>query len=604
MVRRTGISTTGGVVRCGVRENGIDRAGRAVHAGDSARTARRRGGARPRAGAAGDGAGDDRHRHPRARDRGVRVVPRVVRGRRRHASRAVPRGPVLHGRARGAAARIPDEPASFPDNFPDEAFWWAGETTLTYPGGSALLRRSARRRRSPTAPSRRRPGRVRAHPDPRDRPRAERLVPLHVPVRPDRPAGRRQGAARRELHSDVGCTAPPCDDGVSRLGDSVVGPDFLQWDTTQSAPPEGYVGNPAVAHRVTGSRFVPEGETRAGELLPHPADHRPGRSGRPARRADRLLPRSRASSPGRPRALRRRAAAVRRPRGRHERRARGHDPQHRLGRARARQRRASRGRRGRLLGRGRRLRAARARSPRARRAPCASGSSRPRRRERTARARARRGRPADEHHAPHRGSPTAATRASPRLRDRSPRRRRPAAPAAPPAPAPAALVPAAGTVVVLGRPRARRGRPSAASRSRRGSPAPGSAPTACASSCGSPARRTSSACASTGCGRAARRRSSPRPSARRRATRSACGSSARALRRRLTPGRYRIEIAAGTSRTTLGAVATRRSASRDEAPAGRRPPRRRPAAPRRVLTPAAEPGARHAGPITGFSSNT
>ena len=33
----------------------------------------------------------------------------------------------------------PDEPASFPDNFPEEAFWWAGETTLTYPGGSALL---------------------------------------------------------------------------------------------------------------------------------------------------------------------------------------------------------------------------------------------------------------------------------------------------------------------------------------------------------------------------------------------------------------------------------------------------------------------------------
>src|SRR4051812_44615133 len=33
----------------------------------------------------------------------------------------------------------PDQPARFPDNFPDEAFWWAGETTLTYPGGSALL---------------------------------------------------------------------------------------------------------------------------------------------------------------------------------------------------------------------------------------------------------------------------------------------------------------------------------------------------------------------------------------------------------------------------------------------------------------------------------
>jgi len=29
------------------------------------------------------------------------------------------------------------------------------------------------------------------------------------------------------------------------------------------------------------------------------------------------------------------------------------------------------------------------------------------------------------------------------------------------------------------------------------------------------------------------------------------------IRRRLTPGRYRIEVAAGTTRTTLGAVSAR-----------------------------------------------
>src|SRR3954451_21680962 len=33
----------------------------------------------------------------------------------------------------------PESPARFPDNFPDEAFWWSGDATLTYPGGTALL---------------------------------------------------------------------------------------------------------------------------------------------------------------------------------------------------------------------------------------------------------------------------------------------------------------------------------------------------------------------------------------------------------------------------------------------------------------------------------
>jgi hypothetical protein len=44
--------------------------------------------------------------------------------------------------------------------------------------------------------------------------------------------------------SDVGCLAPPCADGFSQLADSAVGPEFLQWDATESAPPDGYVGDP------------------------------------------------------------------------------------------------------------------------------------------------------------------------------------------------------------------------------------------------------------------------------------------------------------------------------------------------------------------------
>jgi hypothetical protein len=42
---------------------------------------------------------------------------------------------------------------------------------------------------------------------------------------------------------------------------SDIGPKFLQWDTTESAPPEGHIGNPSFPHKVVGSTHVPDGET-------------------------------------------------------------------------------------------------------------------------------------------------------------------------------------------------------------------------------------------------------------------------------------------------------------------------------------------------------
>lgn len=156
----------------------------------------------------------------------------------------------------------PDQPASFPDNFPDEAFWWAAESTLTYPGGQALLvlGQEAAFANGPLAA-----GEQVAFA--RLRIRATGLVP-GAWYRFTHPYGQIDlqavDKAPRVVNYtvDTGCTAAPCDDGgFARMGEGVVGPDYLQWDTTQSAPPEGYLGNPSIAHRVTGSRVIPPDET-------------------------------------------------------------------------------------------------------------------------------------------------------------------------------------------------------------------------------------------------------------------------------------------------------------------------------------------------------
>jgi len=155
----------------------------------------------------------------------------------------------------------PDQPARFPDNFPDEAFWWAGDATLTYPGGSALLtmaQEAAFANDTVVAGDQIVFGRVRL--------RADGLAP-GAWYRITYPYGQvelRAGSASRSLSytSDVGCLTAPCaGDAFAETAGSLIGPDFLQWDTTGSAPPEGYIGNPTIAHRVTGSRFVPPGES-------------------------------------------------------------------------------------------------------------------------------------------------------------------------------------------------------------------------------------------------------------------------------------------------------------------------------------------------------
>jgi len=156
----------------------------------------------------------------------------------------------------------PESPARFPDNFPDESFYWSGDATLTYPGGTALLTmaQEAAFLNGPVVDGEQIAfGRLRI--------RATGLTP-NAWYRFTYPFGsidlQAVDKAPRVVNytNDVGCLASPCDDAAySSLSGSDVGPEFLQWDATQSAPPEGYLGNPALPHRVTGSSFVPDGES-------------------------------------------------------------------------------------------------------------------------------------------------------------------------------------------------------------------------------------------------------------------------------------------------------------------------------------------------------
>ena len=53
---------------------------------------------------------------------------------------------------------------------------------------------------------------------------------------------------------DIGCATAPCDDFAAVLA-SGIGP-FLRWDPAVTpTPPNGFIGNPGVAHKVIGSPF-------------------------------------------------------------------------------------------------------------------------------------------------------------------------------------------------------------------------------------------------------------------------------------------------------------------------------------------------------------
>jgi hypothetical protein len=218
------------------------------------------------------------------------------------------------GRAPGSGRAVQARPAVRP---PAGAAGSAVFAAGARPGGG-VRQRAARLGR---------PGRVRADAHPGDRPGAQRLVPVHVSVRADRPAGDRQGAPGGELHlrrrMPRGTVQRRCVLAGRRERDRArlpaVGRDRVGAAGGLHRQPE----HPAPRHR---QRVHAGRRDRAGRLLPHRPDHRQGRNGDEQRRPHRLL-----HAPGQARriparALRRGAGAVRGARARHERGAGRDDP--------------------------------------------------------------------------------------------------------------------------------------------------------------------------------------------------------------------------------------------------------------------------------------
>ena len=141
----------------------------------------------------------------------------------------------------------PTRGISFPDNFPDESFWWSGEAAFTAAGINARLVLGAEAAfDSPTVQDGHQVafGRIRVRLDDAVPGATYEIVHPYGVVRATADDG-----GRLFYTDDNGCMNGPC--GFERLLTQPVGP-FLRWD---DGAPEGYVGDPSVEHTVTGSPF-------------------------------------------------------------------------------------------------------------------------------------------------------------------------------------------------------------------------------------------------------------------------------------------------------------------------------------------------------------
>ncbi|HEU4337098.1 MAG TPA: chitobiase/beta-hexosaminidase C-terminal domain-containing protein, partial [Nocardioides sp.] len=141
----------------------------------------------------------------------------------------------------------PTRGLSFPDNFPDESFWWSGEAQLDLPNGRARLILALEAAfDSPTVQDGHQVafGRIRV--------RMDDMVPLATyeivhPYGVIRATADDRG--RVFYTEDNGCMTGPC--GFDALRAQPVGP-VLRW--TDGAPP-GYLGDPTATHTVVGSPY-------------------------------------------------------------------------------------------------------------------------------------------------------------------------------------------------------------------------------------------------------------------------------------------------------------------------------------------------------------
>lgn len=142
----------------------------------------------------------------------------------------------------------PSKPLSFPDNFPDEAFWWAGEASIDSGNISALLtlaQEAAFVNELPAAGDQVAFSRIRVRVDGVTANASYTIThPYGTIVLPADSAG------SINYTLDQGCFDTPCgQEAFARAANGTVGP-FLRWT---SGAPEGYVGDPNVEHTVVGS---------------------------------------------------------------------------------------------------------------------------------------------------------------------------------------------------------------------------------------------------------------------------------------------------------------------------------------------------------------
>ena len=161
----------------------------------------------------------------------------------------------------------PGQPVSFPDNFPDEAFWASAESSIDAGGGdSALLVTAVEAAFANEAPAEGDQvsfGRIRI--------RAGGLVDnaeykITHPYGVDNAIAEAGAVKGVNVTEDIGSLTP---DGVfdQTLG-SRPGP-FLKWTGTDAPP--GYLGDPSVDHTVTGSPYNTNFFRIEGRPAPSPA---------------------------------------------------------------------------------------------------------------------------------------------------------------------------------------------------------------------------------------------------------------------------------------------------------------------------------------------
>jgi len=145
-------------------------------------------------------------------------------------------------------------PVSFPDNFPDEAFWWSGDATIRTAAGSARLvmgLEAAFVSGLPAVGEQVAFSRVRLRVD--GLPAGTYTVTHPYGVDVYEVAADAANATRSINNTvDIGDFTGNCCYDVALTGPT--GP-FLVWDTDQATLPTGYLADPAVRHTVTGSPY-------------------------------------------------------------------------------------------------------------------------------------------------------------------------------------------------------------------------------------------------------------------------------------------------------------------------------------------------------------